>query len=174
MNFIFWGFFFVILDFNINIGNSSIGLLPDFIGFYLIYKGAGELRELSPNFQKVTIWANCMVYISAAFYLISAIGVPDRSALSIAGIFPALISIYIQYRTVRGILDLEETQSVGLNGRTLFLLWKVSAIFSLLPYLTFFVPTAALVFLLLSCAINIGFLFQLYQTKKLYEQAGLM
>ena len=34
---------FVFLDFDLNIGNSKIGLIPDFIGYIYMYKGAAEL-----------------------------------------------------------------------------------------------------------------------------------
>ena len=40
MNYIFWGFFFVILDFNYTSGNTIIGFLPTFVGYiFTIQKG---------------------------------------------------------------------------------------------------------------------------------------
>jgi len=36
---------------NIDIGNSRIGLLPDFIGFILILKGIGELKDESEHIK---------------------------------------------------------------------------------------------------------------------------
>ena len=40
MNYIFWGFFFVILDFNIVLDNVVIGLLPRFCRIHPATQGA--------------------------------------------------------------------------------------------------------------------------------------
>jgi hypothetical protein len=39
MQSLFWGLFFIFLDFNVTLGNSVVGLIPDFVG-YILQTGA--------------------------------------------------------------------------------------------------------------------------------------
>jgi hypothetical protein len=50
---LFIGFIFVFLDFNLNISNSKIGLIPDFIGYLIIINGLMDMSEESTRFIKV-------------------------------------------------------------------------------------------------------------------------
>jgi len=43
MSRIFTGFLFIFLDFNLNLGNSQIGLIPDFIGYIIMLGGLAEM-----------------------------------------------------------------------------------------------------------------------------------
>ena len=55
MNNIFIGFIFVFLDFNLDLGSSRIGLIPDFIGYVLIYQGLKELSGQSRRFSNAAL-----------------------------------------------------------------------------------------------------------------------
>lgn len=52
MRHLFWGLFFVTLDFDLSLGSVTLGLLPDFVGYYLLMKGMEELAEESGHFEK--------------------------------------------------------------------------------------------------------------------------
>ena len=41
MNKLFWGFFFIFLNFSLNFNGASLQLLPDWLGFILLYLGYG-------------------------------------------------------------------------------------------------------------------------------------
>ena len=50
---LFWGFFFIFLDFNIDFDTIRIGLIPAFVGYLLLFSGLAELSEESPRFEKI-------------------------------------------------------------------------------------------------------------------------
>ena len=53
MKLIFWGFFLVFLDFNLSFGGISVDILPDVLGYLLIFFGAGEMAEESERFARM-------------------------------------------------------------------------------------------------------------------------
>ena len=63
MSSIFTGMLLVFLDFNINLGRSKIGLLPDFIGYIVMAGGLAELQSESESFAKVKGFAKGMAVI---------------------------------------------------------------------------------------------------------------
>ena len=40
---VFWGFFFIYLNFNLTLNGFTLNLLPDFVGYLLLYQAAGTL-----------------------------------------------------------------------------------------------------------------------------------
>ena len=40
---LFWGFFFIFINFNIAINSHVLNLIPSFVGYLLLYQAAGEL-----------------------------------------------------------------------------------------------------------------------------------
>ena len=41
---VFWGFFFVYLNFNLTLNGHALNLLPDFVGYILLFQAAGAWR----------------------------------------------------------------------------------------------------------------------------------
>jgi hypothetical protein len=70
MSSLFNGMVLLFLNFHINIGRSSIGLLPDFLGFIYIVKGAKELSNESEFFKKVNPYARNMTYFTLVLYIL--------------------------------------------------------------------------------------------------------
>jgi len=64
----------VFLDFNINLGRSKIGLLPDFIGYIVMAGGLAELQSESESFAKVKGFAKGMAVYSGILYLLDLLG----------------------------------------------------------------------------------------------------
>lgn len=50
---VFWGFFFIYLNFNLTLNGFTLNLLPDFVGYLLLYQAAGTLAGESGRFPKL-------------------------------------------------------------------------------------------------------------------------
>ena len=47
---VFWGYFFLLLDFNLNLGSDfTIPLLPNFVGWIFLWRGADILSSARPS-----------------------------------------------------------------------------------------------------------------------------
>lgn len=60
MNNIFYGMLFVFLDLDLNFGDSKVGLIPDFIGYILIFVGLAELTAGKDRFSRTMPFAAAM------------------------------------------------------------------------------------------------------------------
>ena len=168
---IFWGFFFVLLDFNLTFNNVIIGLIPTFIGFFLIFKGINQLQDSAANFRKIKPWVIVMAILFTITYVMDLLGMYDHSSgFNVAfGILCLIASLYIQYRIIRGIQEIEQVQDADLKSQALFSVWLIVAASSALSFLSLLFPALALIFVLVSAIASIIFLIYLYQSKNLYE-----
>lgn len=64
MKLIFWGFLLVFLDFNLSFGGISVDILPDVLGYLLIFFGAGEMAEESERFARMRPAAAVLAVLS--------------------------------------------------------------------------------------------------------------
>ena len=169
---IFIGLLFVFLDFNLNLGSSTIGLIPDFIGYILIYQGLGEISLLSGWFAKVRPWALGMIIYTAFLYALDLFGLWSGTSMSYVGILLGLasigVSLYISYGIVMGVKDIEASEGRRLDGERLFQIWKVMAILSAASYLLLIIPALAMVSIIASLIVGIVFLVAFSRTKNLY------
>ena len=177
MSKLFWGAIFAFLNFNLNFGDVTIGLLPGFIGWFLIWKGLTELRDQSVRFGEARIPAVVLTVYSAATYMLDLFAItPDLGwAGIVAGLLSVALALYVMYGMIRGILDLGEICGENLNGAPMLQIWKIDAVleigcfvFSLLS-----VPAAALILMLAVCVLKILLLIQLHKVKKIYENRQL-
>jgi hypothetical protein len=65
----------IFLDFNLNLGNSQIGLIPDFAGYIVMINGLREMADESPLFMKVKPYATGMAVYTAAVYAMDLFGI---------------------------------------------------------------------------------------------------
>ena len=56
---LFWGFFFVYLNFNLNLNAHSINILPNFVGWWLVLQGMEELKHESRYFENPRLIICC-------------------------------------------------------------------------------------------------------------------
>ena len=65
---IFSGFILIFLDFNLNLGNSTIGLIPDFIGYFVMIGGLDQMVGESTIFTKVRPFVVGMAVYTGILY----------------------------------------------------------------------------------------------------------
>lgn len=170
---IFVGLLFVFLDFNLDLGGARVGLIPDFIGYILIYQGLGEISLLSGWFAKARPFALGMIIYTAVLYAGDLFGTwgmqQNGSPLGvILGIISVAVSLYISYCIVMGVKDLEVTQERFLDGERLHSVWKVMAVLSVGIYVLMFVPVLAFLSMIALLVVGIVFLVAFNRSKNLY------
>ncbi|MBH1940586.1 hypothetical protein I5677_06770 [Mobilitalea sibirica] len=168
---IFIGFLFVFLNFNFNLNASTIGLIPDFIGYILIHKGLYELSLRSQWFGKVKPYVRCMVLFTAVIYVFDLLGISvSMGYLSLfLGLVSTIISLYITYSIVMGIQDMEKIYQWKLKAETLFMVWKLIAICSFLTYLALIAPLLGFMGMVAGFIFHIVFLYYFNISKGMYE-----
>lgn len=167
---IFIGFIFIFLDFHLNIGNSKIGLIPDFIGYIVMINGLVEMAGESTRFMKVKPYASGMAVYSGILYLLDLMGVSmSLGALTyIFAIISTVISLYISYNIVMGVIDVEGNHSIFLNGERLKSTWTFIAVLDVLSFVLLLIPPAAFICIILSFIAAICFLIAFNNSKNLY------
>ena len=173
MSNIFIGLILVFLDFNLNLGNSTIGLIPDFIGYIIMIKGLEEMAPESVLFIKVKPFATGMAIYSVVLYIMDLLGISMSlgALIYLLAIISTAISLYISYNIVMGVIDMEEKYNTALNGDTLKSTWKLCAIFNVLSFVSLLIPLVAIVSIIVTLIVSIYFLVVFSKSKNLYYDA---
>ncbi|MBQ8814746.1 MAG: hypothetical protein IJZ85_09660 [Lachnospiraceae bacterium] len=177
---IFIGAIFILLNFNINIGSGSVGLLPDSAGFFLVWKGLTELVTGDKRLEEMSAFARKVLLVLAVAtgveYVLAIFGMSlfaaEKYVYSI--IWSVLLigfECYAWRIVVTIIQNLEMAYAKEFNGKMLSAAWW------------FYMITNALVtvgswnsdsFLVYAVAFNIvsmvNFLIQLFKCQKLFGQ----
>jgi hypothetical protein len=173
MGSLFWGLFFILLDFNVTFNTCVLGLLPDFVGFLLILRGLKELQQYSAEFVKIQPVVILMAVSKFITYLLDLTGVTaqNQTVMAVVGLVFLLFYLYIEYEIICGIRDMERVLEMDCNARPLLSLWKVIACFGILANLVYiFAPAVSILFLIVLVIADLVFLYTFYQAKKLYDQ----
>lgn len=168
---IFIGLLFVFLDFNLNLGASTVELIPDFIGFILMYNGSKELIQESEWFNKIMPFTLGMSIYSGVIYALDLLGLSaglDLAFSFILGVITLIMTIYINYAIVMGVSDMEIRYDSDFNWKPLYAAWKLLAICQVLIYLLVFIPIFNIIGLLVVLIANIYYLYCFSKTKNLY------
>ena len=68
MDHLFWGLLFCLIDVEVTVGRAVFGLLPDFIGYFLLMKGMTALAGESRFFDRGRHWAFGLCILSAVLW----------------------------------------------------------------------------------------------------------
>ncbi len=171
VNNIFYGLLFVFLDLEVPFGNWKVGLIPDFIGYILIFAGLAELAAGKDRFSRMRPPAAAMAVYTGILYGIDLLGFSyyfDPIVPFALGLVSALGALYISYNIVRGVKDLEASLEQSLGSRPLFTVWIVLAAVSLAVCALFLLPKLDYVRMAAGSAAGIAFLIFMGRTKNLY------
>ena len=167
---IFIGFILIFLDFSLNIGNSKIGLIPDFVGYIVMISGLEEMARESTLFKKVKPYAAGMAVYTGVLYLLDLVGASvSLGALTYLLAFTSTaVSLYISYNIVMGVIDMEGKYNTPLNGDSLKSTWTLLAVFDVLTFVAWLIPPVAIICIIVYFIIAICFLFAFNNSKNLY------
>ncbi|MEA4972443.1 MAG: hypothetical protein VB119_04615 [Candidatus Metalachnospira sp.] len=170
MDNIFIGFILIFLDFNITIANVRIDIIPDFVGYIVMIYGLVEMSNKSSRFMEAKPYAIGMAVYTCILFFIDIFSSSTSLGVStyIFAFTSTCISIFISYKIVMGVIDMEEKYNVNLNGNTLKSRWTAFAVINILSFVSLLIPPFSIIFLIVGVIIFICFLFALYNSKKLY------
>ena len=142
MNHLFWGLFFVLLDFDLELGSAVFELLPDFLGCFLMMKGMERLAEEDKVFDRgrhlafgLAIWA-AIVYLAKLMDL-EAMARVGLWAVELAALIGQLVLTGL---VVRGICRMERKYDLQLRGNHLRMLLMILAVLCILSHLVSWIP----------------------------------
>jgi 4-hydroxybenzoate polyprenyltransferase len=177
VRYIFIGTVLVLLDFNLDVGNSRIGLIPDFIGYVYMLMGIKELEGFSKRFLKIAPLTKGMAVYCGLWYTMNLFGVsaafshPVTIALEIAS---TAMSLYISYHIVKGIQDIEDSLDKNLYSHQLYSTWKAIVVVSILAYLMAVVSILTYaMFLIVICVVS-GIIVHIYYLYLFYKTLKIM
>ncbi|MCG8482433.1 MAG: hypothetical protein MJA31_03920 [Clostridia bacterium] len=172
---IFIGFLMIFLDFNLNHGNSQIGLIPDFVGYIVMINGLGEMAWESQLFMKAKPYATGMAVYTGILYLMDLFGISaSLGAMSyILAIVSTIISLYISYNIVMGVKEMESKYNILLNGDSLKSTWTLLAVLNVVSFVFLLIPAAAGVCIVVCLIVAICFLVAFNKSKNLYYEMSV-
>lgn len=167
---IFIGLILVFLDLYLDIGNSRIGLLPDFIGFILILKGIGELKDESEHFKRLIRITGVAIVYFVALYIMDILGVyVPVSIILVLALISTIILLVITRGIISGVRQIELNNDVFLGGSNLLNIWNPFMVTSLISIATVMIPALVIVTIIANVVISIIFLIRFNRTCNLYN-----
>ena len=171
MNKLFWGFFLIYLDFNLNFGASTLHLLPDWLGFVLLYIACGELLGESDLFQRPQPFCAGLAIYSAIVWLVDLTG--SGAGLSVLWRVLALVSgaltLYVDYLVIDALANVEMRRNYDLCTVHLRKVWLVMAVTIVAAYLLMLVPQIAVFCTIAAAVAAIFFLVAVYGSRKAWR-----
>ncbi|MBL4937300.1 hypothetical protein JK636_16345 [Clostridium sp. YIM B02515] len=141
-NKLFWGMIFIIFDFNL----GGINLLPDFIGYFLIYAGLIPLQQQHEFYKKAKAPLIILLSISlvkAISYFTTGYIVNQKENINLfsllIGSFTSLVTVYLIYILCRSIYLLASSrgeEELKSNAEYRFKYYSITVI-ALVLYLPF-------------------------------------
>lgn len=172
MGLIFRGMLFVLLDFELEWNGMSIGLIPDWLGYWWLAKGVSELEEEWTGFRRLRPAALALAGYSALLYGMKLMKLTVRQEFLLWVMeLAAAVGTVIAVRLVgRGICHMEKNRGWDLRGGKLQSLWVYLAVLQILGTLFSWMPVvgtcgAAAAFVMGCC-----YLAVLRESRKHYDQ----
>ena len=172
MNKLFWGFFFLFLNFSVNMDASSLQLLPDWVGFILLYAACNELESESELFQKPRPFCVGLAVYTGILWLMDLLGIgANLGILSwILGLTATCLNLYVSMLIIDAITNMEMRRNYDLCSAYLRRVWKVVAVATIAANVLLIVPVVAVVCALVAAVAGIVFLVAIHKTRKAYRQ----
>ena len=136
MNRLFWGLFFVILDYKVKIGTAAVEIVPDFVGFFLLMRGMESLAEKSSRFDRGRHVAFGMAIVSGLLFGGDLLNLDTRGQVWLwgAGMVSLVIGLLFVRCVIRGLED-SGRRTENLKG-----MWLILAVLQILCGLFSWVP----------------------------------
>ena len=169
-----WGLILVYLNCNIGLPNGgALNLLPPWIGFWLLFRGAGRLAQKeSPLFEKTRVWSIVLGIYSLAMWLMTLLGAAPGGLVGwVLSMAVIVVQLYLLWLFLVAIDDMEQRRKVDLGGKRLRKGWVAMAICSVAVCLTFQFSIIAVPVLLANIIATVVYLVFFFQTSTAY---GLM
>lgn len=166
------GLLFILVDFNITGGTSSIDILPDFVGYILIIYGLRTLIDKSIHFKKAHSFSIGMAIYMGIMFLSDVAGITYQLGFLayLLSLITLIISLFITYKIVMGVREIETFRGFDLRGVSLKTCWNVMAVFQIGSYLLFFIPLINIIMLIGGFLTAIAFVVYFNTTRNAYAR----
>ena len=175
MSKIFIGFLFVFLNLSFKLDDTHvINLLPDFIGFMLLYLGTRELREESRRYITAAPWLLVLTAYGIASWLMKLLGIDGGWVASLLELVAAGVTYYATWLVIKGFGDIENNNRVEIGAAQSMHSWKICAILNIVAVGLSWVPVLSVLLMLGMVVVTILLLVSLNKTRKLYDAFRLL
>ena len=139
MSDIFVGLILLFFNFNLNLGASSIGLLPSFVGAYMIWTGTRELAAESETMRELDTVLKVAIGVHAVIWVCNFFGMTRGKELELKAVDVVLqlLNLFILHQLTGGMEDLEKLRGVDMRVEMLKRWWMGLFVFSMLNVLWF-------------------------------------
>lgn len=172
MSSIFWGFFLVLVNFNLTVNGHVLNLLPPFAGYLLVMRGCRELEGESDLFAPIRPFAIGMSVYTGILWLGDLLALTGQGSwLSVLlGLASMAVSLYVAWAVVGAIRDMEVRRNTELNSGSLKTAWTVLAVAEIAVYLLGILGSLLALLGLAAGVVGIvWFLVALWRSRKAYE-----
>lgn len=171
MNKLFWGFFLIYLDFNLNFGASTLQLLPDWLGFVLLYIACVELLGESELFQRPQPFCAGLAIYSAIAWLVNLTGFGAGSSVLwwVLALVDTALTLYVNYLVIDALANVEMRRNYDLCTAHLRKVWMVLAVATVSACLLMIVPQIAVICVIAAAVAGIFFLVAIHGTRKAWR-----
>ena len=172
MDRIFWGMVFVLLDINITLGGRTVGLMPDWLGWWWLAQGCFLLEAEWKGFTKRQIPVG-MAVVTVGLYIahLLTLTVQQRFALYILEFLATAAAVAAAGLLIRGIRKMEQNRQKNLQSEKLRSLWIYLAVIHLLKGLLGWIPLVGTGCAVAAFTLGLCWLGVLWETKKRYHPA---
>lgn len=132
------GMLFILMNFSLDIGDLSINILPEFVGYLLLLSAVDKLKTKSSYFDKMSGLLFFMAMYKIADYIVSMLNVNAGTIATVffyGGIVTTILGLIIQYRVFCGIDEMTYDDDVRVKTGRLFVLFKIEVVLTVLAYL---------------------------------------
>lgn len=171
MDKLFWGFFLLFLNFNLNFNGAVLELLPDWLGFVLLLLACRELLAESELFQKPQPLCIALAIYDGIWWLLDLMGITANLGVVswILGLAATCLNLYVTMLIVDAITNTEMRRNYDLSAAYLRKVWKVVAVSTVAANVLMVVPVVAVVCILVAAVAGIVFLVAVHRTRKAYR-----
>ena len=160
---IFMGLFFVTLDINVPIGSGALGLLPDFVGYWLLWKA---MSGRGNTMGKGAFVAQKLMLFSAVVYALDLLSLTGRFVIAgtIIGCISDMAVCFMQYLTIKGMEEVMGQSQECISK--LKAAWFFAALVLLLKYVLLWIPLVNILGVMLARVADILFVVMAYRVYK--------
>ena len=160
---IFMGLFLITLDMNVPIGSGVLGLLPDFVGYWLLWKAmSGRGNAMG----KVVFVAQKLMLFSIVVYALDLLSLTGRFVIAgtIIGCISDTAVCFMQYLTIKGMEEVMGQSQECISK--LKAVWFFAALVQLLKYVFLWIPLVNILGVMLARVADILFVVMAYRVYK--------
>ena len=169
----FIGMLFIFLNFNLTFNGHIVGLLPKFVGYWFVLKGIESFNSEVPAFEKVKQLCKIMIVVHTVFYIFNLLAITLYSIAVVLNFASLAAALYITFNITEGILYLENSKNIFLEGENLRDKWKMFCILICAATVLVYVPLVNIIAIIANAVCSILFLVQFNKTKNLGIYYGL-